>query len=75
MNPNRKCRRLATPVLIYDGGLVNRIPVSTCRALGADFIIAVSVTEGLLGRAEEAVAAGRKATEKALDAIGEMLAR
>lgn len=33
---------------LIDGGLVNQIPVSTCRALGADFIIAVGVDEGLL---------------------------
>ena len=33
---------------LSDGGLVNQIPVSTCRALGADFIIAVDVGGGLL---------------------------
>lgn len=33
---------------LSDGGLVNQIPVSTCRALGADFIIAVDVGNGLL---------------------------
>ncbi len=33
---------------LIDGGLVNEVPVSTCRALGADFVIAVSVGEGLL---------------------------
>lgn len=35
---------------LVDGGLVNRVPVSTCRALGAEFIIAVSVTEGMVER-------------------------
>lgn len=33
---------------LVDGGLVNQIPVSTCRALGADYVIAVGVGEGLL---------------------------
>lgn len=33
---------------LADGGLVNQVPVSTCRALGADFVIAVRVSEGLL---------------------------
>jgi NTE family protein len=49
---------ILSPVLLedrwlVDGGLVNQIPVSTCRALGADFVIAVSVTDGLLGRRRE----------------------
>jgi NTE family protein len=35
---------------LVDGGLVNPVPVSTCRALGADFVIAVHVGDGLLGR-------------------------
>jgi len=46
---------ILSPVLLddrwlVDGGLVNQVPVSTCRALGAEFVIAVSVSEGLLGR-------------------------
>jgi NTE family protein len=35
---------------LVDGGLVNQVPVSTCKALGADFVIAVNVSEGLLGQ-------------------------
>jgi len=35
---------------LVDGGLVNPVPVSVCRALGADFIIAVNLNEDLLGR-------------------------
>jgi NTE family protein len=38
---------------LVDGGLVNQVPVSTCRALGADFVIAVNVTEGLLGQRQD----------------------
>jgi len=33
-----------------DGGLVNPVPVSLCRALGADIIIAVDLNGELLGR-------------------------
>ena len=47
-----------SPVLVgerwlVDGGLVNQVPVSTCRAMGADFVIAVHVGDGLLGRRRE----------------------
>jgi len=35
---------------LVDGGLVNPIPVSLCRAMGADIIIAVNLNEDLLGR-------------------------
>ena len=33
-----------------DGGLVNPVPISTCRALGANLIIAVNLNGDLLGR-------------------------
>ncbi len=44
-----------TPVKIgdrwlLDGGLVNPVPVSLCRALGADVIIAVNLNNDLVGR-------------------------
>jgi NTE family protein len=35
---------------MVDGGLVNPVPVSTCRALGADIIIAVNLNGDLVGR-------------------------
>lgn len=35
---------------LLDGGLVNPVPVSTCRALGAEVIIAVNLNGELLGR-------------------------
>ena len=46
---------LLTPVLIrgrwhVDGALVNPLPVSLCRALGADIIIAVSLNGNLMAR-------------------------
>src|SRR5690606_17674872 len=46
---------LFTPVYhqgrwLVDGGLVNPVPVSVCRALGADLVIAVNLNDDLLGR-------------------------
>lgn len=35
---------------LVDGGLINPVPVSLCRALGADFIIAVPLNMDVLGR-------------------------
>jgi NTE family protein len=45
---------LFTPVVhngsvLVDGGLVNPVPVSMCRALGADLVIAVDLSWGKLG--------------------------
>lgn len=49
---------LFTPVdyegkLLVDGGLVNPVPVSMCRALGADVVIAVDLNTDLLAVAHE----------------------
>ncbi|MCA1979012.1 MAG: patatin, partial [Thiobacillus sp.] len=46
---------LFTPVAsdgswLVDGGLVNPVPVSLARAMGADFVIAVDLNTDLLGR-------------------------
>ncbi len=38
---------------LVDGGLVNPVPVSLCRAMGADLVIAVDLNSGLLGRRAE----------------------
>ncbi|KAB2920180.1 MAG: patatin [Hyphomicrobiaceae bacterium] len=35
---------------LVDGGLVNPVPVSTCRALGADIVLAVNLNGDLVGR-------------------------
>lgn len=35
---------------LIDGGLVNPVPVSACRAMGADLIIAVNLNSDLVGR-------------------------
>jgi NTE family protein len=37
-------------ILLVDGGLVNPVPVSLCRALGADIVIAVDLNTDLVGR-------------------------
>jgi len=39
---------------LIDGGLVNPVPVSLCRALGADIIVAVNLNSDLVGRRFEA---------------------
>jgi len=36
-------------VLVVDGGLVNPVPVSMCRALGAELVIAIDLSWGKLG--------------------------
>lgn len=46
---------LFSPVLLdgrwlLDGGLVNPVPVSVCRAMGADIVIAVNLSRDTLGR-------------------------
>jgi NTE family protein len=35
---------------LVDGGLVNPVPVSTCRALGADIVIAVNPNSDIIGK-------------------------
>jgi NTE family protein len=52
---------------LVDGGLVNPVPVSLCRALGADSVIAVDLNTTLLGRGAAAQAEAPGATEVAPD--------
>jgi len=35
---------------LIDGGLVNPVPVSVCRAMGADLVIAVNLNGGIVGK-------------------------
>ncbi|MBX3530151.1 MAG: patatin-like phospholipase family protein [Rhizobiaceae bacterium] len=35
---------------LVDGGLANQVPVSTCRALGSNFVIAVGLSDGMLSK-------------------------
>ena len=39
--------------LLVDGGLVNPVPVSLCRALGADIVIGVDLNWDLIGRKKQ----------------------
>lgn len=51
---------------LFDGALVNPVPVTVCRALGADFVIAVNVTADTMYRARvirDDPAAARAAAE------------
>ncbi|MBU3889675.1 NTE family protein rssA [Methylosinus sporium] len=55
---------------LFDGALVNPIPITVCRALGADFVIAVNVTADTMYRSHvihdhHAHAAGGRAKESA----------
>ena len=43
---------------LMDGGLVNPVPVSACRAFGADVVIAVNLNGDLLRKAPKMTAAG-----------------
>jgi NTE family protein len=49
--------------LLVDGGLVNPVPVSMCRALGADIVIAVDLSWGKLGVYRQRTARAAKADE------------
>jgi NTE family protein len=64
---------LFTPVMrndamLVDGGLVNPVPVSMCRALGADLVIAVDLSWGKLGpyRERGREGSGNKSDERAV---------
>ncbi len=48
---------------LVDGGLVNPVPVSLCRALGAEIVIAVNLNGEI--RVQEAAAVGRECVLRA----------
>jgi NTE family protein len=50
---------------LVDGALVNPVPVSVCRAFGADLVIAVNLNADQLGRIR--IAGGRRARMAALE--------
>lgn len=54
---------------VLDGGLVNPVPVSACRAMGADMVIAVNLNTQLVGR--HLSAAGQREFESDSDAENE----
>jgi len=62
---------------LLDGGLSNPIPVSVCRALGADVIIAVNLNGELLGRrfTEPEPPAATAPSPMSVEAVRRMLGR
>ncbi len=63
---------LLTPVCVegrwlVDGGLVNPVPVSLCRALGADVVIAVNLNSELVAAGRDLSGENGSATEKSRD--------
>ena len=61
---------LRDDVLVVDGGLVNPVPVSMCRALGADLVIAVDLSWAKLGHYRSRAQAAKAA--KAAKAVPSM---
>ena len=63
---------------LVDGGLVNPVPVSLCRAMGADIVIAVDLNADLLGRhlkPKPAKAARKRATAETESLADSVMAR
>lgn len=65
--------------LLVDGGLVNPVPVSVARAMGADIVIAVDLNADILGRhlnrgveAVEPAASGNEWLRKLQDNLGSL---
>ncbi len=48
---------------LVDGGLVDPVPISLCRAMGAEVVIAVNLNGGLVGRHFQLKSPGRDRTE------------
>lgn len=65
---------LRDDVLVVDGGLVNPVPVSMCRALGADLVIAVDLSWAKLGhyRSRVQTAKAAKAAKAAKTVVPSM---
>ncbi len=62
-------------VWLVDGGLVNPVPVSLARAMGADIVIAVDLNSDLLGRHLKPKPAARTRKRGPTNAVDSMLAR
>lgn len=54
---------------MVDGGLVNPVPVSVCKELGADIVLAVNLNEGIVGKHQDKSPAHRSSMPKADDEI------
>jgi len=58
---------------LVDGGLVNPVPVSTCRALGADIVLAVNLNGGIVGKHFNKPVKQKNSIETVSDKISEMV--
>lgn len=58
---------------LVDGGLVNPVPVSICRALGADIVIAVNLNGDLLGRHLQKPEEGSKRIPRVVDRFADLV--
>jgi len=56
---------------LVDGGLVNPVPVSVCRALGADIVIAVNLNGDIIGKHFQK---SRESKKKNNNGVGEKIA-
>ncbi len=61
--------------LLVDGALVNPVPVSLCRAMGADIVIAVDLNSDLIGRRFKPDEAPETAETAAPGALASVLSR
>ncbi len=57
---------------LVDGGLVNPVPVSLCRAMGADIVIAVNLNSGLMGKHRIKKNSRRKIPSKKRETTGKL---
>lgn len=61
--------------LLVDGGLVNPVPVSLCRALGADIVIAVDLNWDLMGGRRRTAVESDAAADETPGALAALLAK
>jgi len=59
---------------LVDGGLVNPVPVSTCRALGADVVIAVNLNGDIVGKHIDKQKKVTQPSEKVVDKLTSLVA-
>ncbi len=58
---------------LADGGLVNPVPVSLCRALGAEVVIAVNLNGDIVGKHSQKAQLTRRNGNKLLRKLGELV--
>ena len=58
---------------LVDGGLVNPVPVSVCRAMGADIVIAVNLNRNIIGKHLEKPIPEKKSNNRITEKISELV--